>query len=100
MKLLDQMQPGENLSWCAPHKITRKVDGAEAWLISNERNVAGIDFSGNYIDPHECDDISDMLALLGYTEDDLYEAINFTETGCTDCPFRSECEAVQEDGEE
>lgn len=100
MKLLDQMQPGENLSWCAPHKITRKADGAVAWLISNERDVAGIDFSGNCIDSHKCNDIGDMLALLGYSEDDLYESIDFKEMGCTDCPFCSECEAVQEESVE
>lgn len=100
MKYLDQMRQGENLSWCTPYKIARKEDGAVAWLVRNEGETAGIDFDGNPIIARRCESYGDELAMLGYSEDDLYVTITDCEMGCTDCPFFSECEVMQEEVEE
>jgi hypothetical protein len=104
-KLYEKMNPGENLSWCRPFV---DEDGKYAIAV-NEGQIVSMILNGE-----EQSDITDDLVYrfandvnLNY---DLYQGWSdlhiicdaLPERGCSECPFRDECDAmiVDEDDEE
>lgn len=78
MKQYEKMMPGENLSWCKP-MVSR--DG-RVTIAVNEGAVAGLMVDGKDLQPS-----NQEIARL---DDD------FIELGCSDCPWRDICEAMDE----
>lgn len=102
------MNSGENLGWCKPYVS----DDESCCVIVNNGKIASCTINGEdvgYILPNtDVDAIAHRLAVAvnpDYADydgwDDLHIAIDaMTEVGCSECPFRDDCDAMWEDDEE
>lgn len=111
MKLYEKMRNGENLSWCRPYV---SPDGL-IWVIYKEGEVDVI--TEVIKSPYYVHDfvLPNIAIIRGFARkynamfDDLFYNYNYTpkdiligaldEKGCADCPFRDECEAMEDSGE-
>ena len=102
MKLIDTMHDGENLDFCKPY-----TDGKGHWLVEMDGEVIQIGFADGGPDEVTDEAIRDLAKAVNphYAEykgwSDAHIAKEaMTETGCTDCPWRDVCEAVNREEEE
>lgn len=113
MKLYEKMRDGENLSWCKPFTTKRQ----NFWVIVKEGKIEKIhDQFGHiyfempyaFVNPSE-NLIAEFARIYNnkkyYADKDyltpteiLLDALY--EKGCFDCPFRNECEAMEDSGED
>lgn len=80
MKLYKKMRDGENLSWCRPYRCDDK------YYVRNEGEIVSIMDNG-------VDLVIDKDTLRIVEECDEWEEI-----GCAECPWRDECDAMDDDG--
>ncbi len=101
IKLYETMETGENLSWCRPYI---SCDGSCAMVI-NEGKIINIMINGKdfvnpsreqlaalaaRLNPDDADPDADGEELIEILLDDMREV------GCADCPYRDECECMDE----
>nr|DAR24149.1 MAG TPA: hypothetical protein [Caudoviricetes sp.] len=101
IKLYESMQNGENLSWCRPY-ISR--DGSCAMVI-NEGEIINIMIDDkDFVNPSR-EQLAALAARLNPDDADpdadgeeLTEILldSMREVGCADCPYRDECECMDE----
>lgn len=102
MKLKDYMEqhPGENLSWCKPYTdedgnaLIMYEGEAIAYQINGQKHLKGgscfdLEQFAREINPYHDD-------YKGYTDEHIALEM-LRECGCASCPFRDECEAMNED---
>ena len=101
IKLYETMETGENLSWCRPY-ISR--DGSCAMVI-NEGEIINIMINGKDFPNPSREQLAALDALLNPDDADpdadgeeLIEILldDMREVGCADCPYRDECECMEE----
>ena len=82
MKEYKRMAPGANLSWCAPFVSGNK------YYVQHEGEITNIMADGMdlVID-------ADTLRIVSDTDD-------WQEIGCSECPWRDECDAMDSDAED
>ena len=86
MKLYEKMRPGENLSWCKP----LVSDDEKTAIIQNEGEIISAMIDGKLLDIPN-DEVAKEIEKYDIDIDDLHE------TGCANCPFRDECDAMDVD---
>jgi hypothetical protein len=108
------MNPGENLGWCKPY-VSDRVK-----FVINEGRVLDLMIDGEHYDGPEPDFITgkpgptegirkaaqimmgdDYSDYEGYTDEEMFwiafhDYYNLKETGCTQCPFFAECDAMDD----
>ena len=103
MKQIDMMWEGENLSWCYP--IT---DGCGNWaVICDDQIVSLCNQDGEPVEVTEKDIRKLAMDVCPDYETESEESTDeeiimrkMTETGCTDCPWRDICDAMNEEIED
>lgn len=111
MKLYEKMRNGENLSWCRPFTTKHK----NLWVIVKEGKIEAIhELFGHiyfgqpyaFVNPSE-NLIAEFARIYNknyYANKDYFTPTEILldvlyEKGCADCPFRDECEAMEDSGE-
>lgn len=88
MKLYKTMRPTENLSWCKP--LCKSIGPVQVWAIQNEGEIVswGIKVQRSKMwEPTTQEEQQEIEKIL---QEDAEEK------GCCECPWRDECEAMNE----
>lgn len=100
MKQYEKMMPNENLSWCRP-MVSR--DG-RVTLAVNEGAIVGLMLDGKELQISE-EEIARVARIVNESYDN-YSGWNnthilldgdLTELGCSSCPWRDVCDAMDEE---
>ena len=101
MKIIDTMRDGENMGWCVPYATKDE----SVWVVSSE-NCVSIKDGDTAIDNATPEQIREYAKKINEDYDlysgwdDLHILLDGMRShGCTECPFRDVCEAVQDDVE-